>query len=161
MVLGYFLGIVLHPRLVNYRVQHKDFLMSENGFLSDTLFDIQSGKSFRLTDTLVHRSRNLLIFWSPTCSYSKQFFLHQLNNEIVGIYCIPLTDDLEYLKYYVDSRQIIYPQMVKKNQNGIESLIIPSIEAIPTFIIVDGKGKPLVQYVGINEMDEMMNVLYY
>ena len=36
----------------------------------------------------------------------------------------------------------------------------PSIVATPTFIIIDDKGNTLAQYIGINEMDEMITFLY-
>lgn len=160
MVLGYLFGVVLHPKLVHYRVQHQNISMPENGFLLDTLFDVQSGKSLRLTDTLAYRNRNLLVFWSPTCSYSKQFFLHQLNNQVVGIYCFPLTDDWEYLNYYVDRHQITYPQIAQFNHERIQSLNYPSITAVPTFIVVDSLGEQIASFVGINEMDKLMKELY-
>ena len=161
MVLGYILGVALHPRLVNYHVRHQNISTFDNSFLYDTLFDIQSGKSFRLTDTLAHKDRNLLVFWSPTCSYSKQFFLHLLNNQAVGIYCFPLTEDWDYLNYYVDNHQITYPQIVQSNRDGIRSLDLPSITAVPAFIVVDSLGQQMANFVGINNVEELMNILYY
>lgn len=161
MILGYVLGVVLHPRLLNFRVQDQNISTFENGFLSDTMFDVLSGRSLRLNDTLAHKGHNLLVFWSPTCSYSKQFFLHQLNNQVVGIYCFPLTDDWEYLRYYVDTHQIVYPQIAQPDHDGIKSLDLPSITAVPTFIVVDSLGQQLASFVGINKMEELMNILYY
>lgn len=160
MVLGYILGVFIHPRLVSYRMQHKDFLLSESSVLTDTLFDIQTGGKFRLADTLAYRSRNLLVFWSPTCNFSKQFFLNQLNNQTVGIYCFPLTDDWEYVEYYVDNHQIPYPQIGQSVDAEIKSLVFPNITAVPTFIIVDSLGGHIADFIGINNMDEIMNTLY-
>ena len=35
-----------------------------------------------------------------------------------------------------------------------------SIVATPTFVIIDDKGNKLAQYIGINEIDEMITFLY-
>lgn len=141
-------------------MQHKNASLSEYSFLYDTLFVFQTGKSIKLADTLALRSRNLLVFWSPTCSYCKRFFLNQLNNQIVGVYCFPLTDDWDYLKYYIDSHQIIYPQITQSDNEEIRSLDYPDITAVPTFIVVDSVGKQIAYFVGINEMNELIDVLY-
>ena len=36
----------------------------------------------------------------------------------------------------------------------------PSIVATPTFIIIDDKGQRMAQYIGINELEEMIAYLY-
>jgi hypothetical protein len=41
-----------------------------------------------------------------------------------------------------------------------KSIEASSIVATPTFVVVDDTGKDLAQYIGINEMDEMISFLY-
>ena len=109
---------------------------------------------------LTKKERNLLVCWSPTCSFSKEFFLHQLNEQVVGIYCFPLASDLDYLQFYIDKYNIKLPQLMVQKSKAYMPVEVPSIVAIPTFIVVDKTGENLAQYIGINKLDEMINYLY-
>ena len=159
-VLGFILGYIFRPRIMDYRIEHKQFNLLKTSIISDTVYDICSGRPISLTDTLLYRSRNLLVFWSPTCNYCKKFFQHQLNEKAVGIYCFPLMNDLDYLRYYVDNHNIKLPQLMSLKSETFVPVEAPSIVATPTFIIIDDKGNTLAQYIGINEMDEMITFLY-
>ena len=159
-VVGFVSGFVCRPRIMDFRIEHKQFDISCTSIVSDTLYDICSGKRIALKDTLSYKSRNLLVFWSPTCKFCKEFFLHKLNEKLVGIYCFPLTNDLEYLKFYVDNHNIKLPQLMTQKFESFVPVEASSIVATPTFIIIDNKGKRLNQYIGINELDEMIAFLY-
>lgn len=159
-MIGFILGYVFRPKIMDYRIEHEQFDLLETSIVSDTVYDLCTGRPISLMDTLAYKSRNLLVFWSPTCSFCKQFFLHQLNEKLVGIYCFPLMNDLEYLKYYVDNNSIKLPQLMVQKAETFVSIDTPSISATPTFVIVDDKGKRLAQYIGINELDEMIAFLY-
>lgn len=159
-VLGFILGYIFRPRIMDYRIEHKQFNLLKTSIISDTVYDICSGRPISLTDTLLYRSRNLLVFWSPTCGYCKEFFKHTLNEKIVGIYCFPLTDDLDYLKFYVEKHNIRLPQLMAQKSKSLVPVDALSIVATPTFVIIDDKGNTLAQYIGINEMDEMITFLY-
>lgn len=158
--LGYIMGFFLHGRFVDYRVRHKIFNLSDLIIPTDSLYNFYTGKTINLYDTLSKKEHNLLIFWTPTCSYSKDFFLNQLNEKIVGIYCFPLTDDLEYLNFYIDNHNITLPQLMLKNSEMIEPVPATSIVATPTFVVVDRNGNSLSKYVGINETNNMIEFLY-
>lgn len=159
-VLGFILGYIFRPRIMDYRIEHKQFNLLKTSIISDTVYDICSGRPISLTDTLLYRSRNLLVFWSPTCGYCKEFFKHTLNEKIVGIYCFPLTDDLDYLKFYVEKHNIRLPQLMAQKSKSLVPVDALSIVATPTFVIIDDKGNTLAQYIGINEIDEMITFLY-
>ena len=150
----------MRGRLVDTRIKRKRFELSDLKEQIDSLYDFNTGKTVRLYDTLSKKERNLLVFWSPTCSFSKDFFLHQLNDEAVGIYCFPMTDDFDYLKYYIDKKNIQYSQLMLQGSQANKSIEASSIVATPTFVVVDDTGKDLAQYIGINEMDEMISFLY-
>lgn len=158
--LGYLLGAILHPQIVGQRFHHTVFNLRETKLLSDSLCDFTTGQRINLADTLANKDRNLLVFWSPTCSFSKEFFLQQLNEQVVGIYCFPLANDLEYLNYYVHRHNIKLPQLMIQKEEAFVPIEAPSIVATPTFVIVDGKGERLAQYVGVNKIDEMITFLY-
>lgn len=160
LVIGFILGYVFRPRIMDYRIEHKQFDLLETSIISDTVYDICSGRPISLMDTLSYKSRNLLVFWSPTCSYCKKFFLHKLNEKVVGIYCFPLMNDLEYLKFYVDNNNIKAVQLMALKSETFVPVEVSSIAATPTFIIVDDKGKSLSQYIGINDLDKMIASLY-
>lgn len=160
VVIGFILGYIFRPRIMDYRIEHKQFDLQETSIITDTVCDICSGIPISLMDTLSYRARNLLVFWSPTCSYCKKFFLHQLNEKAVGIYCFPLMNDLDYLRFYVDNHNIKLPQLMSLKSETFVPVEASSIVATPTFIIVDDKGKRLAQYIGINELDEMITFLY-
>ena len=160
VVIGFVLGYIFRPRIIDHHIAHKNYDLRGTSIITDTVYDICTGRPISLMDTLSYRSRNLLVFWSPTCSYCKKFFLHQLNEQIVGIYCFPLMNDLEYLKFYVDKNNIKAAQLMALKSETFVPVEAPSIAATPTFVIVDNKGKRLAQYVGINEIDEMISFLY-
>lgn len=159
-VVGFISGFVAHPRILDYRLEHKEFDIASTTIDSDSIYDICTGRRIALMDTLSYKSRNLLVFWSPTCGFCKEFFLHKLNEEIVGIYCFPLTNDLEYLKFYVDNHGINLPQLMIQKHGSFEPIEASSVMATPTFIIIDDKGQRKAQYIGINNLDEMMSYLY-
>ena len=158
--LGYLLGVFLQPRVKGRRIHHAAFNLRDTELLSDSLCDFSTGQRVNLIDTLAKKDKNLLVFWSPTCGFSKDFFLHQLNEQLVGVYCFPLASDLEYLKFYVEKHSIKLPQIMVQKTGILVPVEAPSIIATPTFVIVDDKGKRLAQYIGINEIDEMITFLY-
>lgn len=160
VLLGYLLGLYSHGRIANRLVQHNHFELSKSILLSDSVCDFLTGNNVKVQDTLALKEHNLLVFWSPTCSYSKEFFLHKLNENVVGIYCIPITDDIDYLKYYIKKQNIRYPQLMLRGSYEVESVSASSIVATPTFVVVDNKGKTLAQYVGTKEIDKMITLLY-
>lgn len=86
--------------------------------------------------------------------------MHKLNEKIVGVYCVPITEDIDYLKYYIEKRDIRYPQLMLHGSYAVRSVSASSIVATPTFVVVDKKGKTLAQYVGTKELDEMITFLY-
>lgn len=158
--LGYLVGAFLQPRVQNRRIHSMAFNLKDTGLLSDSLCDFMTRQRVNLIDTLAKKDKNLLVFWSPTCSFSKRFFLHQMNEQAVGIYCFPLGNDLEYLKFYVEKHHVKLPQIMTQESETFVSVVVPSIVATPTFVIVDDKGERLAQYVGTNEIDEMITFLY-
>ena len=158
--LGYMLGVVLQPRLVNYRIHRYSFNLKDLEVLSDSLCDFTTGQKINLVDTRAKKRKNLLVFWSPTCSFSKEFFLNQLNEQVVGIYCFPLASDLEYIKFYIDNHSIKLPQLMVQASETFVPVEISSIVATPTFVIVDDTGKNLAQYGGIKRIEEMITFLY-
>ena len=158
--LGYLLGAFLQPRFQNRRIHSLAFNLKDTGLLSDSLCDFMTGQRINLIDTLAKKDRNLLVFWSPTCSFSKDFFLHQLNEQVVGIYCFPLASDLEYLKFYVQRHNIKLPQLMVQKADIFVPIEASSIVATPTFVILDDKGERLAQYVGANKIEEMITFLY-
>lgn len=160
LVLGLIIGFSIRGSFVDNRVKREKFELADLKEQIDSIYDFNTGKTIRLYDTLSTKERNLIVFWSPTCSFSKDFFLNQLNERIVGIYCIPLTDDLDYLKYYIDKKNINYPQLMLQGSHAIKSVEASSIVATPTFIVVDNMGKNLKQYIGVNKMNEMISFLY-
>lgn len=160
IVLGLILGFFMRGRLVDTRIKRKHFELSDLKEQIDSLYDFNTGKTVRLYDTLSQKERNLLVFWSPTCGFSKDFFLHQLNDKAVGIYCFPMTDDYDYLKYYIDKKSIQYSQLMLESSHVIKPIEVSSIVATPTFVVVDDTGQNLTQYIGINEIDEMIAFLY-
>lgn len=159
--LGYSVGVFFQPRLNNHRIRRAVFNLGDTEFLSDSLYDFRTGQKVDIVDTLSKKDRNLLVFWSPTCSYSKEFFLHQLNDQVVGIYCFPLANDLEYLKFYIENHNIKLPQLMVRKSETIVSVEVSSIVATPTFVVVDDTGNNLAQFVGVKEIDEMITFLYH
>lgn len=80
MSLGYLLGVFLNPRMINRRIHPAVFDIRDIEGISDSLYDFRTGQRISIIDTLAKKDKNLLVFWSPTCSFSKEFFLHQLND---------------------------------------------------------------------------------
>lgn len=158
--LGCLLGFLLQPRIVSYRTHHIVFNLSDTELLTDSLFDFTTGQIINIVDTLAKKEKNLLVFWSPTCGFSKEFFLHQLNEQAVGIYCFPLANDLEYLKFYINKYNIKLPQLMAQKSKAYIPVKVSSVVATPTFVVVDNTGKNLAQYIGINQIDEMIDYLY-
>lgn len=158
--LGCLLGALSRPLVMKRRIHRTAFSLKDTELLSDSLCDFRTGQKVDIFDTLSKKDRNLLVFWSPTCSFSKEFFLHQLNEQMVGIYCFPLERDLEYLKFYIEKQHIILPQIMVQKSESLVPVFVPSIVATPTFVIVDNNGERLAQYVGINEIDDMITFLY-
>lgn len=157
---GCVLGAFLQPRIMPQRIRQVAFNLNDTELLSDSLCDFTTNQRISIVDTLAQKDKNLLVFWSPTCGFSKDFFLHQLNEQLVGVYCFPLASDLEYLKFYVEKHSIKLPQIMVQKSGILVPVEAPSIIATPTFVIVDDKGKRLAQYIGINEIDEMITFLY-
>lgn len=158
--IGFLLGVLLSPNMTKPRIRQTVFELKNTDLLSDSLCDFTTGQKINIQDTITKRDKNLLVFWSPTCSFSKAFFLHQLNEQVVGIYCFPLERDLEYLKFYIEKQHIILPQIMVQKSESLVPVFVPSIVATPTFVIVNNNGERLAQYVGINEIDEMITFLY-
>ena len=158
--LGYLTGAFLQPRLTSHRIRRSVFNLSDTELLSDSICDFRTGQKVDIVDTLSQKGRNLLVFWSPTCTFSKEFFLNQLNEQVVGIYCFPLTKDFEYLEFYIENHNIKLPQLMVQKTETLVSVNVSSIVATPTFVIVDDKGERLAQYVGVSEIDEMITFLY-
>ena len=111
-------------------------------------------------DTLSAHNHNLLVFWSPTCKYCRQFFNYSLNFKEVGIFCISLTDDFEYTRYYIEQKEIPYLQLCIADTNGIEAIDAPFVKAIPTFILLDSKGNIIDQKEGIADIDSFLEKIY-
>lgn len=158
--LGFIMGFYMPGLFIDFKVRHKHFSITDIVMNSDTLYDYYSGKTVNFYDTLSKHKHNLLVFWSPTCSFSKNFFLNQLNEKVVGIYCFPLTDDIEYLNFYINNHRITLPQLMLKTSEAIKSVHASSIVATPTFVITDDTGNNLAKYVGINELNNMIEYLY-
>lgn len=158
--LGYLAGMFLRPHQYSHRIRRSMFNLNDTELLSDSLCDFRTGQKVDIVDTLSKKVKNLLVFWSPTCTFSKKFFLNQLNDQVVGIYCFPLVNDLEYLKFYIENHNIKLPQLMVQKSEALVSVEVPSIVATPTFVVVDNTGNNLAQYVGVKEIDEMITFLY-
>ena len=65
-----------------------------------------------------------------------------------------------YLKFYVEKHNIRLPQLMAQKSKSLVPVDALSIVATPTFVIIDDKGNTLAQYIGINEIDEMITFLY-
>lgn len=154
---GYFCGVWLHPYI------HERLMRDEKVDLTrcfgDNVVDLSTGKFFSI-DTLSTHEKNLLIFWSPSCSFSRQFFQNRLNSEVIGVFCFPLSDDWEYVEYFMKYNEICYPQLVRKNGNDLLPVDAPFVKAIPRFLVVDSNGQVLVDHVGIDGIDDLITSLY-
>ncbi len=159
LIMGYIAGAVLQPRISAKLMKQKQTKIDIEAILSQNLVDMKTEKTINI-DTLSYHKVNLLIFWAPTCKYCKQFFQNRLNATEIGIFCIPLTDDIDYTKYFVEQNEIQYMQVCVADTNGISPVKALSVEAIPTFIILDNKGKIIEQKKGIADIDLFIDKLY-
>lgn len=125
----------------------------------ESLADLRTGMKIDM-DTLAVHEKNLLIFWSPTCEFCKKFFRNNLNSNVVGIFCFPITDDLEYTVYYLNQHNITYPQLVSLDSGTVHSIDAQFVSAVPTFYIVTSNGEILMKQQGINEIDNLIETLY-
>lgn len=156
-VTGYFSCVVVHNKIADIHSYRSDVDL-RNLFGKDvvSLCDYNS-----ITfDTLFSHKKNLIIFWSPSCKFCRSIFHNQLNSEVVGIFCFPLTDDFEYVEYFVKKHEIRYPQLVCKTAEGMTSVEAPFVNAIPMFIVVDNQGNVIHEEIGINNVDTLFNILY-
>lgn len=53
---------------------------------------------------------------------------------------MPITDDFDYVKYFVEQNEISYIQLCTADTNGIIPIDAPSVVAVPTFVVLDSKG---------------------
>lgn len=155
--LGYLFGAWLHPEFASHK-HPKEVPIVANLFGND-IVDLNS-RVCVTKDTLASHEKNLLVFWSPSCKFCRQFFQNRLNQEMMGIFCFPLTDDYEYVDFFVKQHEIKYPQLVKQTTDGIRSIDAPFVESIPLFLVVDAYGKILREHVGIDHLDELISTLY-
>lgn len=118
-----------------------------------------TGKIY-LIDTLASHERNLLVFWSPTCKFCRTFFQNQLNSEIVGIFCYPLTDDIEYLDYFTEHHRIEYPQLMDISSGEERPVEASFVEAIPKFVITNSYGDVIFEQYGIENIETIIDKLY-
>lgn len=155
--LGYFFGAWLHPKFASHNTPKGAPIVST--LFGNDVCDMNNGTPFGF-DTLAAHEKNLLVFWSPSCKFCRQFFQNRLNQEMMGIFCFPLTDDYEYVDFFVKQHEIKYPQLVKQTTDGIRSIDAPFVESIPLFLVVDAYGKILREHVGIDHLDELISTLY-
>lgn len=159
LALGYTAGVFLHSKMF-WAVDKNQFEKVDiENLLTQPLIDINNGTTV-YHDTLFSHNCNLLVFWTPTCKFCRQFFQYHLNSHEIGIFCFPLTDDLDYVKYFVEERMIEYPQLGSIDSTGITSIKMPTVHAVPSFIVLDNKGNVIEQKIGINEIDTLLNLLY-
>ena len=157
--LGYLAGVFLNPLFWTLLGNHRQHDVDIEAVLTQPLVDFQTEVPIT-KDTLNAHKRNLLVFWSPTCKYCKQFFQYRLNSAEIGIFCFPLTDDFDYVKYYLHQSDIQYMQLCIADTNGIVSVYAPSVGAIPTFVVLDNEGNVIEQKRGITEIDVFIENLY-
>lgn len=159
-VTGYLAGVFFNPQMSRQKNTDPHHVSIEMGELfTQRITDLQSETPIS-SDTLFAHERNLLVFWSPTCKFCQQFFRNHLNQEKVGIFCFPITDDLEYARYFVEKNEIQYPQLVVKDSIEIHSVSMPTIEAVPTFVVLNNDGNVLYQTIGIKSFDSLLENLY-
>lgn len=156
---GYLVGVYLHPHFAKKTAKgvHADIDMER--LYSQPLADIITGAAVN-PDTLFSHERNLLVFWNPTCKFSRQFFNYRLNSYEVGVFCFPMTDDLEYAQYFVEKHNIQYQQLGSIDSSGIIHVDMPPVKAVPTFVVLDGKGTIIAQKTGIIGIDTLLDNIY-
>lgn len=155
----FFLGVLSITQLAVWSIKkpHADFEIES--IKSQNLVEMYTETQIS-PDTLLAHERNLLVFWSPTCKYCKLFFQNKLNYSEIGVFCLPITDDFEYAKYYVEKNEIPYLQICVGDTNGVVPVNIPSIDAVPTFVLLDRHGNVLEQKKGITNIDIFIEKLY-
>ncbi len=155
--IGYFCGIFLHPHLAGWPEPKASVDLTR--LFGNEIIDFDSGAVYTI-DTLNAHDKNLLIFWSPSCQFCRNFFNNRLNQEEVGIFCFPLSDDYEYLDFFLKQHDIKYPQLVVRSDIDKHQVSAPFVEAIPTFIITDNKSNIIQKYVGTDSVDKLISTLY-
>lgn len=161
VVIGYAMGVFFHPRIMKSRLERSKIEIKKSNLFSDSLYDYNTNEHIDLKEKLFLKKRNLLVFWDPNCRYCKSFFAnYHLNDSLIGLFCFPQTDDLEYLNYYVDKHDIKSPQLMIKSRESFHQSQLPSLYAIPTFVVVDNEGNDICSYVGVKNIDEMIDSLY-
>ena len=156
-VMGYFSCVVIHNKIADIH-SYRSVIDLRNLFGKDV---VSLGDNSSITfDTLFSHKKNLIIFWSPSCKFCRSIFHNQLNSEVVGIFCFPLTDDFEYVEYFVNKHEIRYPQLVCNTAEGMTSVETPFVDAIPMLFIVDNQGNVLEEEIGINNIDSLFDFLY-
>lgn len=160
IAMGYMLGIVIHPAIEEYRMRHDNIDdINVNELFANNVVNLNDETIYQ-ADTLSAHKRNLLVFWSPTCNYCKSFFQYQLNTEIVGLFCFPIFDDIEYLYFFIKKHNIEYPQLMIFSENEKKPVEVTSVRAIPMFLVVDDKGNIVDKKIGIEKMDDFINNIY-
>lgn len=157
LLIGYFMGAWLHPKIARHNIKNEPVLI--DNLFGDSIVCLHSGKHVTI-DTLSAHKKNLLVFWSPSCKFCRRFFQNSLNNNTVGVFCFPLTDDYEYIDYFVNQHGIDYPQLVKRTDDVNKPVDAPFVRAIPTFYVVDNHGNILQNKIGISDIDELISGLF-
>lgn len=152
---GYFLHHKKNTSVVNMQQQNIDI----KDIMHQQLVDINDNHYVN-RDTLLSHKRNLLVFWSPTCRFCKQFFLNHLNSYEVGIFCFPITEDVDYAKFFIEHNEIEYMNLVCIDSSGVSSVKSTAIKAVPTFVILDSEGNIVEQKIGLNKVDSLIDHLY-
>lgn len=156
---SYLAGAFLHPKVAERHVGLPMPITGIEQLLAQPLVDINTG-ALICSDTLFSHERNLLVFWTPTCRFCRQFFQYRLNQYEVGIFCFPITDDLDYARYFVERNGIQYPNIGTVDSSGIMAVKMPTVNAVPTFVVLDSNGDIFEQQVGINGIDDLLDRLY-
>lgn len=159
LIVGYFAGVFLHPKFAKAEQKELPTGINIEQLLSQPLVDMVSEEPVS-PDTLFAHDRNLLVFWTPTCKFCRQFFQSRPNAYEVGIFCFPMTDDLDYVKYFVEQKEIEYPNFVSTDSTGIVSVSMPTLRAVPTFVVLDGEGNIVEQKIGVDGIDTLLDKLY-
>lgn len=156
---GFFAGVYLHPHFAKKTARGVPADIDMERLYSQPLADIITGAAVN-PDTLFSHERNLLVFWNPTCKFCRQFFNYRLNSYEVGVFCFPMTDDLEYTQYFVEKHSIQYQQLGSIDSSVIVHVDMPSVKAVPTFVVLDGKGNIVAQKTGIIGIDTLLDNIY-
>ena len=159
LAIGYFLGAWMHPRISEWMAKREQPEMQIEKLFGEGIADLRSGMKVDL-DTLASHEKNLLVFWSPTCEFCKKFFQNNMNSSAIGIFCFPITDDMEYTEYYLDRHSIPYPQLISTDSTVQHAVDAQFISAVPTFYVVNSHGETLMKHQGINDIDNFIDSLY-